>query len=352
MQRLHIANIDFEEELAFARPRPLARVLEAHPISLQLQFLPFLYGRQEDCVLLSTAPPLPFLKRLEEAGIAPLRWELLSNLPEESFLLDPWGASQNVTAFAEAHHLFGRMPTLEIVKEVNSKVFSFTHAQKLPDSALIYNEEQLKSWLSMGTYPKVLKTCFGVSGKGHFLLLNPESTLPVSQLYQEWRLHRPLIGEPWVKRIQDFSTQWIISEEGKVHYFGATLCENDTRGQYKATRVGVDLLALDQHLAHALPLVQMIADKGYFGHIGIDAFLYEENQELRLHPIVEINARKTMGWAALQIRALHFPNTELTLNFSSSKEGWLPQEILLADGSKAIFKKQLAINPSTRQHYK
>jgi hypothetical protein len=42
---------------------------------------------------------------------------------------------------------------------------------------------------------------------------------------------------------------------------------------------------------------------GFFGPVGFDAMLYNHPQtkKLRLHPIVEINARRTMGWAALKL---------------------------------------------------
>jgi hypothetical protein len=50
----------------------------------------------------------------------------------------------------------------------------------------------------------------------------------------------------------------------------------------------------------------------YFGHLGIDAFVYDEK---KLQPIVEINARKTMSYAALMMQR---KNPQKTLRFSFS----------------------------------
>ena len=54
---------------------------------------------------------------------------------------------------------------------------------------------------------------------------------------------------------------------------------------------------------------------GYFGNVGIDAMVYRSENGPQLHPIVEINARKTMGFAALELQKRHFPNKTITLSF-------------------------------------
>jgi hypothetical protein len=68
---------------------------------------------------------------------------------------------------------------------------------------------------------------------------------------------------------------------------------------------------LQDHCKKAIPLLGKIAEVGYFGHVGIDAMLYtlpEDPHTLHLHPVVEINARKTMGWAALAFQRRYFPD--------------------------------------------
>ena len=75
----------------------------------------------------------------------------------------------------------------------------------------------------------------------------------VKQLYMP-----PLIGEPWVERVMDFSTQW---QSGSL--IGVTLFENEPNGTYKGTFAGdVEPWALEEHLAVAKPLVEKIKHLG------------------------------------------------------------------------------------------
>src|SRR5690606_20489751 len=111
-------------------------------------------------------------------------------------------------------------PPWEVVQEINSKLFSFTHSPKLAFAKLIYNREELLDWVHSTPGPKVLKTLYGTAGRGH-LHIKANQTF-VKQLY-----NYPLIGEPWVERVFDFSTQW---EDGKL--LGTTLFENEANGTY------------------------------------------------------------------------------------------------------------------------
>ena len=185
------------------------------------------------------------------------------------------------------------------------KSFLIHRIPKLPGAALLNNQEEIKAWIEATPGSKVLKTPFGTAGSGH--ILNPD----VKRLYKT-----PIIGEPWVERVLDFSTQW---QHGKL--VGVTVFENEPNGTYKGTYEGtVESWALEEHLAVAHPLIKKIERMGYAGNIGIDAFIYLCKGEKRLHPIVEINGRKTMSWAALQM-------PKKRLFYTRSSEGLLPTHL-------------------------
>ena len=63
------------------------------------------------------------------------------------------------------------------------------------------------------------------------------------QLDKAFNEGHPLIGEPWVKRLLDFSTQWVISKTGAITYLGATLMENKSRGQYEKKLIAHSLVS-------------------------------------------------------------------------------------------------------------
>ncbi len=301
MSRLHICNTFFEGELEGKKGnKSLLSWMKSHPIVMQLQFLPLLYAGPEDKILVSSLPENP-----------DPRLCLIDN-PSKDLPIEHWGPSLAIGAFAKEHNIPYSIPDWDLIRKINSKVFSFTESPKLPGAKLLNTQEEIEEWLKTTPGPKVLKSPFGTAGRG--LIINPN----VKQLYT-----CPMIGEPWVERVMDFSTQW---HNGKL--IGVTVFENEPDGTYKGTYNGiVEKWALDEHLSVATPLVKKLGEMGYLGNIGIDAFIYLWNGEKRVQPIVEINARKTMSWVALQL-------SQKQLFFTRSKLGLLPNRL----GKTAFFR--------------
>ena len=262
---INSANTSFEWELLQDAPVPLDQLLGQNAVYRALQLTPFFYADPQDTVLLTQPPPQAFLEQLQTYHIPALRWCLPQSPPH--LPLDSWGASPSIAAWARAHHLPYAHPPLSVVRAVNSKEFSFTHAPKLPGAALLHTHAEAEAWTASTPGPKVLKTRFGVSGRGHLFLPSPHTD---SFLTREL----PVIAEPWVTRVYDFSTQWLLSLETGIAYLGATLCENDPKGRYRSNIVGaLSLEHLEAHKAIALPLLQQMLSLGYFGNVGIDAMV-------------------------------------------------------------------------------
>ncbi len=324
MSRLHICNTFFERELEVPSNRSLFDWMHAHPPILQLQFLPLLYAAPDDQILVTALPDNPDPR-------------LRLTAPDNALPIEHWGPSLAIAAWAHQHHLPYTIPDWETVRKINSKVFSFTESPKLPGAKLLNSQEEVIEWILTTPGPKVLKTPFGTAGSGHLKpnvkqqyttpkiatdFRGPQST-NVKRLYIT-----PLIGEPWVERVLDFSTQW---EKGQL--IGTTLFENEPNGTYKGTHVGdVESWALEEHLAIAKPLVERIVRMGYMGNLGIDAFIYLWEGKKRLHPIVEINARKTMSWAALQLPSK-------SLYYTKNKAGLLPSRLGKTEFTRNIVLK-------------
>ncbi len=357
MPRLHIANTFFEDELAGVTCPYLQECMHSRKVFLQLQYLPFLYASPEDAVLVTQAPPSGFLENLGRQGIkCQERWHLVSEKPPTDLCVESWGHSRIVENWAKSAGLSYAMPPWELTREVNSKAFSFLHGTRLPYSQLLEDKEQLCQWIKSFDGPKVLKTCYGLSGRGHFhITLHNEKELAQACSFAtlEWENKRPVLAEPWVKRVLDFSTQWHISTEGEIQYLGATLCENDSFGRYRATQVGPEPLvfgehqfSLEQHKKKAGEVLASIAQRGFFGHAGIDAMIYEHAGDLALQPIVEINARKTMGYVALEIGRLHFHGRRLRMaltNADASSSSLLPLTLEQKNAPPLHFPKQLTL---------
>jgi hypothetical protein len=357
MHLVHIANTHFEWELVQKQTPPLQASIARHPLFLQLQFLPLLYAGSEESFAVTHMPSQAFLDGLAKRGIALPTLHLLS---ERSFgkemAVCSWGASLSVKAWAAERRLFYSMPDMQVVRTVNSKQFSFENSLSLPTSCLLWNEKEALDWVGLAAGPVVLKSCFGVSGKGHLLLpveKKNDATRICLFLKQQQNLGLPVIAEPWVERLLDFSTQWEIGQNQEIHYVGATLCQNDQRGSYRATLVGDEqhlfgrfLPDLFEHQRAARLVLQKMAALGYFGNVGIDAFIYKEQGRDKLHPIVEINARKTMGWAALMLQR-KIKKEALSFSFApvqEARESLLPSALTQSDGSVIEFKRQLVVD--------
>ena len=274
----------------------------SHKIVNQLQFLPLLYARPDDKILVTHLPKNP-----------DPRLCLIDN-PPKNLEIEHWGPSRAIALWAKNHDIAYPNFDWDQISQINSKIFSYLHSTQLPGSELIETQEQLNNWLKKTPGPKILKTPFGTSGSGH---IDPSSN--VKQLYTF-----PLIGEPWVERVLDFSSQW---KNGEL--IGMTICKNDSKGRYQGTYVGeIELWAITEHLRITKPLIEKM---GYLDHIGVDAYIYLDKGEKRVHHIVEINARKTMSWVALQT-----PHKRLEI--TPEAEGVLPIEL-----NGTLFSRNISI---------
>lgn len=356
-QIVHIANTHVEFEMAHSSLQSLEVSLSRHSLCFQLQFLPLLYAQPEDIVAVTDRPSHEYLEFLQQTGWWP------QGLPQIALLRDhqpfqrkkclSWGPSRQVKAWADARQMDYALPHWQVARLVNSKAFSFRYSW-LPEAALLFSEQALLDWLRDIQGPKVLKTCFGLSGKGNWRI---DDHLPSSEFlafcHKEWQQKYPIIGEPWLDRLYDFSTQWFIHPDQQIEWIGATRFETDSQGIYQGTLAGPEsqLFAdfesfLQQHREVAVKVLTDIAALGFFGSIGIDALLYRhpQNQSISLYPLVEINGRQTMSLVALRLQQRVCPKQILRLTFQHSDQSQpslLPSELTNVKGKIVHFHKRL-----------
>ncbi len=351
---IHIANSAVEEEYALGSQGSLRDSFTKHKLCLQLQFLPLLYCRPSDLVAVTAIPEETYLARIcEYLGFHP-RLVLLNNFtPFQGKECRPWGHSLRVQKWAQERQAVYRMPEWEVVQLINSKAFSF-NCHALPQAALIQNQKDLHRWLGSFEGIKVLKTCYGFSGQGHTFIDSFEIAPKILQFCEnEWRANRPIIGEPWLERVMDFSTQWLIQSNKEIQFLGATRFEANTKGVYHATLAGPQELLfgsflpfLEEHLAFVRKPLKEIAGLGFFGHLGIDAFVFKNQGKNALNPLVEINGRQTMSWVALNIQKNRYPQHVMRMAYK--KEGrpssLLPEGLALENGASIHFPRTLTIS--------
>ena len=259
---VYLANTDAEFEYADAAHGSFSHSWSKYPLCLQLQYLPLLYADPDDLVAVTSIPDESYLVRLMQKD-----W-WAKGLPK-MILIDQaqnlngveclsWGPSRRVKAWAELSGASYTMPSdWAVVCTVNSKAFSFRYCS-LPNAARLENEEELLRWLKANAGPKVLKTCYGLSGRGNFRMEgNQASPELLSFCRKEWGQRRPVIGEPWLNRLLDFSTQWKIFPDKKFELIGATRFATDPFGNYQGTVAGPENRLFSEMLIFCISISNM-----------------------------------------------------------------------------------------------
>lgn len=307
---IHLCNTNFEWELSSEFKEGFDQI----PLFVQLQYLPLVYGEIGDA-LLTTA-------KTEETTRLPL-YTLEEDPPYKR--LETWGHSRWAKTWADKKGIAYEIPPWEVVKKVNSKEYSFLQSP-LPGARLLYDGDPIDA-------THLLKSCFGTAGRGSVLASSKKAG---AFCKREWDRGLPILSEPIVERTLDFSTQWEIESGGSITFIGVTKCHTSPTGVHVANRVGDPAFersyqsVIDEQKAAAKNVLEEMSKLGYFGNVGFDAMLHSNHQ---LQPIVEINARKTMGWVALKM----LRDRPLTVSYKTTDSaGLLPQKI-----GTLFFRKQL-----------
>ena len=163
----------------------------------------------------------------------------------------------------------------------------------------------------------------------------------------------PILAEPWCERLEDFSTQWLIHPDQKIEFIGGTRFETDEKGRYQGTLAGPQeqlFASLESFLEEHCQIVQKalsdIAALGFFGNLGIDAFIYRhpETKLPCLNPLVEINGRETMSLVALRLQQRLWPKEIVRLSFQHRDDNYpslLPEQLKDKKGKLIPFRRKL-----------
>ncbi|CAN0561892.1 unnamed protein product, partial [Laminaria digitata] len=189
-----------------------------------------------------------------------------------------------------------------------------------------------------GQGPVIVKAPFSASGR-HRLRLRPGVALSPPDLGFVRRMlkrHGALWVAPWLTRLRDLSVTLSVGAEGHVRLDPPLWLINDAQGAYQGHALapftqglsdGVRRQLNERHnllaqLKHAATFVgEALARSGYVGPAGVDMMLFEDHEgQARLHPLLEINPRYTMGHIAQVFRQRLAPRTQGLVRHLSLKE--------------------------------
>ncbi len=254
----------------------------------------------------------PLIEKTLESGKRKGICELLLDARNDGYyqdLLAPLSrlSSYSIEPFTEKlcqhYGLQGIGSDVEIVKKVNSKLFSHQLAKHLfPDTVgeIIYSASDLDAVGNrlLQSSPFLIKDEFGVSGKGNLLI----SSLQILQrivayISKQERdgKHTRFLLEPLLNKKTDFSCQFEIEATGKTKILSIQKMQNSGfafSSIQTAESSFSEFLGTSGYFAQVEAIASQLHRVGYFGPVCLDSMLLETG---KIVPVVEINARKSMG---------------------------------------------------------
>jgi hypothetical protein len=299
-------NADFEVELSQTigryRRLPSFDALN-HRLAPRLLWL----ARKGDALLISEPWSEALKSEARQREVELISPKLSTRLP--THLFTPWGWTPSAVAAGEqcGAVVLQSIPFTTIAR-VNSKLWSHALEVELgweqPGAASASNFDELRERISRacpGAGDKwVIKSPFGFAARDR--VLGRGASLEGAQArWCERRFEKgeTLIFQPWLAVVREYGIVMEISPEGDCDIRGISDLQTNGAGTGKGYILG---RSPSPHRVAELEKIAGIVGKrlfkeGYFGPVGIDALEHSGG----LHPLLEINARYTMGFVAVAV---------------------------------------------------
>jgi hypothetical protein len=216
--------------------------------------------------------------------------------------LSPYAQIPQIEQLCASFEIPFQGPPLDVVKKVNSKIYSHEIHKilEIPRySERVSNINELRVAASKLSGKKfLLKYPNGVSGKGN-LLIQSDAMFERIVRYFESQIKKgkilELLVEPFFDKMTDFSCQMEISRDGNCKILSVQKMENSNFAYWGSNSADSELYTTLEEKGY-FQLMQRVGlqlfKDGYFGFVCVDSMLLTDKT---LVPIVEINARKSMG---------------------------------------------------------
>jgi hypothetical protein len=225
------------------------------------------------------------------------------------YLFTPWGwtpSALNVgqqSGAAVAHQI-----PFSTVARVNSKLWSHALEVELEwalpgattGSTLGELREGIKRACPRADDKWVIKSPFGFAARDRVLGRGP--TLEGAQsrwVERRLKIGEELIFQPWLEVIREYGIVLEISPDGNCDLQGISDLQTNGAGTGKGYILGRS--PSPQRMTELERIARIVGERlfkeGYHGPVGIDALEHARG----LHPLLEINARYTMGFVAVAV---------------------------------------------------
>ena len=346
MKTLHLFNPSHDEALAANNPYYYPSKIARH-LANEWGALPMLWANKGDAIWLTDESPLT-----PQLLAAPVEYvykkDLNAHFWQSIDSIAPWGwdplVHQQLLKAGAPQHLLPTPSTLNIIRQLSSRqstpiLLSMLRKALAPQGVdSIGNSFVAQQMEQVTEYAKqhgsiMAKSLWSCSGRGVFQL---SPTLSPSEAGRVNRLLREQGGielEPLYNRLLDFALEFDALPNGTVRYVGLSMFHTSPTGGYTGNRIAPQSV-LRAELAQQFTafdsltqvcestLTNYLAGR-YTGPLGIDMMMVLNNGQPYLHPCIELNLRRTMGYVSLAVAQrcqqplpafatslFHFDNTE------------------------------------------
>jgi hypothetical protein len=304
----HYLNADFDLSLRRRWRPPAGDTIALHRIR-DFRWHALYLAEAGDSVVVPEPAPGDFLQYLEAAGV-PAPTLIVEPAYREDQVLAPFGWNADAAERNRRYRKAIDHPALETVKRVNSRSYSAELEEKHFGGghilAHIGSEDELRRRLVALPETRagwVVKAEHGNAALGNRRLRGRElkggDLTVVRQLLEEDDL---VVIESWRRRIRDLCATFRVTGDGSTRGFHVHETVNTADGALIGALFAEDPTPLDEwheDLSTAASAVaNELAGDGYTGPVAMDAFVWDDNGESRLRPLVDLNARREMSAGA------------------------------------------------------
>jgi hypothetical protein len=211
----------------------------------------------------------------------------------------------------------------------------FALHSSLPDSSLIFKTP----WSSSGRGVWVSRSSDSIDIKRIQRTIRQQGQILVDDFYEDKILDFALEFEVTGPATYVKESEFQNSEKPEVHFLGySVFCASDN-GNYGYNVVasqaelrerilasGIDAHVLDWVIDYSINSLSHHLCSRYRGYVGIDMLICHHNNQIKLHPCVEINLRRNMGILALDIYK-SFGNNSVVLLTENKVNGFCAKVI-------------------------
>ncbi len=325
---LHVFNPEHDIALAYDN-KYFTAPHAGRQLRNDLDYLPVLWAEEGDYILVeNVSSAQQHASRLQRYGkqVNFVDKNGVERLSEQIDKVLPWGWDSSIKfqlrqmgvkpsiltddeALANIRRLSNRQFSSAVLKELQE---SFIHPILLGESSYVDSLVELEIILqSLGK--AVIKAPWSSSGRGVRYVDTVLDAALANWSKNVIKTQGGIMIEPYYNKVKDFGVEFYANENG-VHYAGLSVFHTvngtyvgnslaDEAEKYStlSTYVSNELLhdvisALEQLLTNHLRGV-------YSGPLGVDMMIVAAEDGFMLHPVVEINLRRTMGHVALSLSA-------------------------------------------------